>query len=97
VKYLKGTMYGTTYLGGGAYDSGTFFSITPNGTETVLHSFCDGCYPSTRVIDVNGVLCGTTKQGGQGFGTVFTITRLARRRCCTRSTLAATELIRKRA
>lgn len=78
---LKGTLYGTT-SGGGANclssgGCGTVFSITPSGTETVLHSFSgsDGQYPNGRLIDVKGTLYGTTSLGGiSGDGTVFKIT-----------------------
>ena len=45
---VKGTLYGTT-RGGGPNKSGTVFSITPSGTETVVHSFgsgSDGVSPS---------------------------------------------------
>ena len=36
---LNGTMYGTTSTGGGGSRLGTVYSITPSGTETVLHTF----------------------------------------------------------
>jgi uncharacterized repeat protein (TIGR03803 family) len=78
---IKHTLYGTT-KGGGAYGDGTVFSITPTGTETVLHSFdgSDGKYPVATLLNVNGTLYGTTKEGGAyrgtgyGDGTVFSIT-----------------------
>ena len=34
----KGNLYGTTPYGG-AYESGTVFKLTPDGKETVVHSF----------------------------------------------------------
>ena len=80
--YLDGTFYGTTYYGG-AYAPGCIFSIhiTRGGhvTETLLHSFSgpDGDYPIAGLIDVKGVLYGTTVSGGEGSngrGTVFSIT-----------------------
>ena len=84
--YFKGTLYGTTRQGG-AYDAGTVFSITPSGTETVLHSFMgdkDGALPEARLIVRNGTLYGTTRFHGNGCphvrtysggcGTVFSIT-----------------------
>jgi uncharacterized repeat protein (TIGR03803 family) len=88
LKSLKGTLYGTTTLGGGSANCtqgcGTVFSVTPDGTETVLHFFVggsDGDAPNGSLIDVDGVLYGTTYAGGdpncnQGFGcgTVFSIT-----------------------
>jgi uncharacterized repeat protein (TIGR03803 family) len=77
----KHILYGTTAVGG-AYDDGTVFSITPAGTETVLHSFSgvDGDAPEATVLNVNGTLYGTTVTGGNlkcktyfggGCGTVF--------------------------
>jgi uncharacterized repeat protein (TIGR03803 family) len=74
---IKGTLYGTT-SGGGANCCGTVFSITPSGTETVLHSFGgsgDGAYPYAGLINVNGTLYGTTARGGaNNDGTVFSLT-----------------------
>jgi uncharacterized repeat protein (TIGR03803 family) len=65
---------------------GTVYSITPSGTETVLHSFKgakDGAIPAARLIVLNGTLYGTTSDAfgsakcpGQGCGTVFSITPL---------------------
>jgi uncharacterized repeat protein (TIGR03803 family) len=88
--YFKGTLYGTTGNGGvyNCYTApigcGTVYSITPSGTETVLHSFKggkDSAYPQARLIVRNGTLYGTTahvygsqKCPGQGCGTVFSIT-----------------------
>lgn len=77
---VHGTLYGTTSRGGGgSCGCGTAFSITPGGTETVLHSFggspSDGADPESSLINVNGTLYGTTYQGGTyGFGTVFALT-----------------------
>jgi uncharacterized repeat protein (TIGR03803 family) len=79
---VKGTLYGTTHSGG-ANAGGTVFSITPSGTETVLHSFGgsgDGEYPFADLFNVSGMLYGTTMDGGAygsgsyGSGTVFAIT-----------------------
>jgi uncharacterized repeat protein (TIGR03803 family) len=79
---VKGTLYGTTL--DGPYDfcgesgCGTVFSITPSGKETVLHSFGssgDGTNPLAGLINLNGMLYGTTGSGGaKGDGTVFAIT-----------------------
>ncbi|MBV8344799.1 MAG: hypothetical protein JO190_07375 [Candidatus Eremiobacteraeota bacterium] len=80
---VKGTLYGTT-AGGGAYHCGlvgmlcgTVFSITPGGTEKVLHSFGsrrDGAAPKAELLDVHGTLYGTTFYGGKRqLGTVFRI------------------------
>jgi uncharacterized repeat protein (TIGR03803 family) len=78
---VKGTLYGTTQVGG-THDSGSVYSInTTTGAETVLYSFqggTDGLWPNTSFIDVKGTLYGTTSlgggtgcQGGEGCGTVF--------------------------
>jgi uncharacterized repeat protein (TIGR03803 family) len=88
--YFNGTFYGTTQEGGvhdcpdTAPGCGTVYSITPSGTETVLHSFKggnDGAGPLARLIKRNGTLYGTTTLGGGemcysslGCGTVFSIT-----------------------
>jgi len=87
---VNGTLYGTTYFGGitGCYlgGCGTVFSFDPGtGTETVLYSFCsqtdctDGDQPNGGLVDVNGILYGTTSRGGaacnSGYncGTVFSV------------------------
>jgi uncharacterized repeat protein (TIGR03803 family) len=75
---VGGTLYGTTAQGG-AVNAGTVFSITPQGVETLLHSFGasgDGAGPSASLLDVGGTLYGTTEDGGDhNAGTVFSITR----------------------
>jgi uncharacterized repeat protein (TIGR03803 family) len=75
---VNGTLYGTTSAGGTTNNAGTVFSITPSGTETVLHNFdfagSGGAAPVAGLIDVNGTLYGTTSAGGHGAGTVFSIT-----------------------
>jgi uncharacterized repeat protein (TIGR03803 family) len=74
---VNGTLYGTTTFGGASGD-GTVYSITPSGTETILHSFTnnpDGSLPTKPLLNVNGTLYGTTFAGGTyGDGTVFSIT-----------------------
>lgn len=96
---VGGTLYGTTSAGGlypcntGAYNGcGTVFSVTPDGTEKVLHSFgygTDGRNPLASLIEVKGKLYGTTYQGGSngncdfyysGCGTVFVITPVGKER-----------------
>lgn len=79
---VNGLLYGTTALGG-ASNEGTVFTVNRSGgAERVLHSFQgspDGAVPYAGLIDVNGVLYGTTGSGGvnacysptQGCGTVF--------------------------
>ncbi len=94
-----GNFYGTTYDGGaganpsngdGVHAGGTVFKITPTGTLTTLHSFCnqtgttsygattclDGDKPKGKLIQANdGNFYGTTSDGGaNGAGTVFKIT-----------------------
>lgn len=75
---MQGTLYGTT-PNGGKYGDGTVYSITPSGLETVLHSFGgqsgDGASPLAALVSVNGILYGTTPNGGvHGDGTVYSIT-----------------------
>jgi uncharacterized repeat protein (TIGR03803 family) len=74
---VKGTLYGTTALGG-ANDDGTVFSVTTSGKETVLHHFGgsrDGSRPYEGLINIEGTLYGTTELGGANDdGTVFSIT-----------------------
>lgn len=73
-----GNLYGTTARGG-TKDAGTVFRVTPDGTETVIHSFCtaagceDGNFPLAGLImDGSGNLYGTTQDGGtRGDGNVF--------------------------
>lgn len=80
---VNGTLYGTTYSGGGTgcYEEtgcGTVFAITTSGKERVLHRFRggrrDGWYPEANLIDVDGTLYSTTVSGGARHeGTVFTV------------------------
>ncbi len=78
-----GNFYGTTDAGG-VFDPGTVFEITPDGIETVLHSFSsgngstDGTFPQAGLIqDANGDFYGTTYNGGlNGLGTVFKLTNV---------------------
>ena len=83
---LGGTLYGTT-LGGGSANCmetcGTVFSVNiKTGAEKVLHAFrggSDGAGPQANLINVGGVLYGTSDYGGGsanctlGCGTVFSI------------------------
>jgi len=84
---VNGTLYGTTEFGGaygyGSYGYGTVFEINKSGNEAVLHNFGrphDGAVPSAGLINVSGVLYGTTWTGGTGCnseggcGVVFEIT-----------------------
>ncbi len=75
----NGVLYGTTYTGGGSSNCsqgcGTIFSVTPGGTEHVVHAFkggTDGRGPLAPVIFVSSELYGTTGGGGKnGTGTIF--------------------------
>ncbi|HXM40291.1 MAG TPA: choice-of-anchor tandem repeat GloVer-containing protein [Bryobacteraceae bacterium] len=80
VQAADGDLYGTT-SGGGAFDYGTVFKITPNGTLTTLYSFCaqfvgGGCPDANPdgglVQGADGNFYGTV--GGAEGGTVFKIT-----------------------
>jgi len=88
---LKGTLYGTTATGGSGQGCGssggcgTVFGVTTAGKERVLHSFAggfsnDGATPIAGLVEVDGMLYGTTEGGGSGQGsyggggTVFSLT-----------------------
>ncbi len=76
--YVNKTLYGTT-SSGGTNNDGTVFEIGPTGSNySVLYSFqggADGAYPFGGLTESNGVLYGTTQQGGaHNLGTVFAIT-----------------------
>ncbi|MEJ0048747.1 MAG: choice-of-anchor tandem repeat GloVer-containing protein [Rhodospirillales bacterium] len=75
---VSGTLYGTTFTGGTS-GFGTVFSVTPAGVETVVHSFAyqgaGGAEPVAPLLNVHGVLYGTTQWGGTfGSGTLFRMT-----------------------
>jgi uncharacterized repeat protein (TIGR03803 family) len=66
----NGILYGTTF-GGGAAGGGTIYRFDPaSGQETLLYSFSSGgltgSSPAAGLIYRNGVLYGTTQEGGQG-------------------------------
>ncbi len=77
-----GNLYGTTDFGG-AENKGVVFKLAPDGTHTVLHSFCslpscsDGAYPNGSLLaGADGNFYGVTRQGGLwncefGCGLVF--------------------------
>ncbi len=76
---VGGVLYGTTSEGGDANNDGTVFKITTSGTESVIYRFAggsDGSHPQSALTNVNGILYGTTVEGGdaKGDGTVFEIT-----------------------
>ena len=56
---------------------GTVYSVNSDGAVSVLYSFADGAdasQPIAGLIDVNGVLYGTTQSGGFGDGAVYSVT-----------------------
>lgn len=86
---VNGKLYATTVFGG-AYGLGAVFALDPKtGKEKVIHSFCsdakgyrcvDGSLPVGGLVDVNGILYGTTQEGGvngcdseTGCGIVYSI------------------------
>ncbi len=89
---MNGTLYGTTEGGGANCETsggcGTVYGITTGGVVTILYEFkggSDGAHPVASLVDVNGVLYGTTREGGNyacykyqsqriGCGTVFSVT-----------------------
>lgn len=91
---VNGTLYGTTVNGGKYKEPsacfgftgvgcGVVYSISTTGTKKVLHYFLgqnsgDGDEPAYDLIDVKGMLYGTTSIGGtcgsQSSGTVYSIT-----------------------
>lgn len=83
----SGMFFGTTTFGGNTacpVGCGIVYSMTPAGSEFVLHSFSggsDGEYPSGSLINAHGGIYGTTASGGdlkcdkgRGCGTVFLVT-----------------------
>jgi uncharacterized repeat protein (TIGR03803 family) len=75
---VKGTLYGTASGVDGL--GGMVFSLDLNtGAEKTVYGFCsqpnctDGEYPQSNLIDVKGKLYGTTYEGGNNNGTVFSI------------------------
>ncbi|MBS0394307.1 MAG: hypothetical protein JSR54_06735 [Proteobacteria bacterium] len=80
VRASDGTLYGTTYTGGGN-NLGTVWKLATDGTLTLLHAFAgagssDGAYPRAGLmLASDGNLYGTTSGGGaHNAGTVFSVT-----------------------
>jgi uncharacterized repeat protein (TIGR03803 family) len=74
-----GNYYGTT-AGGGSFDAGTVFCMTPDGQETLIHQFAtgsvtDGSSPLGGIVaGRDGTFFGATQFGGtSGLGTVFQV------------------------
>jgi uncharacterized repeat protein (TIGR03803 family) len=67
---IGGVFYGTTLYGGEPNSLGTVFSLDKKtGAEKVLYAFQggdDGLGPYAALVDLNGVLYGTTIYGGPG-------------------------------
>lgn len=88
---MDGVLYGTTQNGGvkscglSGLGCGVLFSLDPDtGAEKVVYTFCsqqncaDGAGPSPNLLKANGLLYGTTFNGGDtyctlGCGTVYSI------------------------
>jgi uncharacterized repeat protein (TIGR03803 family) len=75
---MNGVLFGTTGIGG-KDNEGTVFAVTTAGTERVIYRFSGGAYGGSvdpnDLIDVNGVLYGTTGDSGEYIaGTVFAVT-----------------------
>ncbi len=78
---VGGLLYGTTQYGGSSACTGgcgTVFAVATSGVETMLYAFkggADGANPTAGLINVGGILYGTTYYGGgiNNYGTVFTI------------------------
>jgi len=78
-----GVLYGTTAPGSGGDSAGTVYSLTPPAsaggiwTLTTLYSFGavyqDGVGPHGVLLGSDGKLYGTTSDGGDGFGTVYSL------------------------
>lgn len=69
---VKGTLYGTTSVGGHTRFGGTVFAVDPkSGAETVLY-FSDD-QPGAGLINVKGTLYGTTQGYDGAPGTVFAL------------------------
>jgi uncharacterized repeat protein (TIGR03803 family) len=79
VQGADGSFYGTTLAGGGAQNAGVIFRVAPDGTFTVLHTFCalancaDGSWPVAGLLQsTDGSFYGTTSLGGaSNGGTIF--------------------------
>jgi uncharacterized repeat protein (TIGR03803 family) len=84
--YVNGRLYGTTAYGGDVTDCtgynpgcGTVFQFNPStGAEKVLYSFTGDGNPNAALLDVNGLLYGTTSAGSGCCGTVFSVNLKAR-------------------
>jgi uncharacterized repeat protein (TIGR03803 family) len=78
---VDGNLYGTAAGSGNSHRIfwGTIFKLGLSGKETILHRFHndgrDGTFPSSRLLNFNGELYGTTGTGGaHDAGIVFSLT-----------------------
>ena len=72
--FYNGMLWGTTMYGGPNQNLGTMFNVTLDGHETVVHEFgkgSDGNTPSAPLIQLNGIIYGTTLFGSVTQGTLF--------------------------
>ncbi|MGI8967248.1 MAG: choice-of-anchor tandem repeat GloVer-containing protein [Limisphaerales bacterium] len=77
-----GNVYGTTRFGGDlrggtSFGAGTVFRMTPEGllTTLVIFNYTNGAGSSRRMIQASdGLLYGSTAEGGIGHGTIFKMT-----------------------
>jgi uncharacterized repeat protein (TIGR03803 family) len=76
----SGNIYGETHNGGAESNAGVVYELTPQGGETVLHTFCEesGCPDGAGaygglIMDSSGNLFGATAGGGNEYdgGTLF--------------------------
>jgi uncharacterized repeat protein (TIGR03803 family) len=83
IQGTDGLLVGTTSGGGALAPRGTVFSLSPGGTETLLHDFTGGVGPSTDGYGIgspviqasDGNFYGTAYQGGAfGYGCVYKVT-----------------------
>ena len=80
---VNGALYGTSSDGGSGStrvcggSCGFVFRVDTNGSATVLHNFTggptDGANPAAGLVNEKGLLYGTTWLGGDGYGTVYSI------------------------
>lgn len=73
---FNGVLYGGAQGGGGFWGVGGVYSVTPAGTETVVHSFShtDGATPVGNLLPVGNSLYGATAAGDNSNGEIFSIT-----------------------
>ncbi|MGO8795842.1 MAG: choice-of-anchor tandem repeat GloVer-containing protein [Candidatus Sulfotelmatobacter sp.] len=85
IQAANGNLYGSAY-GGGQFNAGTLFEITPAGVFSVVHAFCslancaDGKWPQFAPVQgSDGNLYGTTSDGGSaGAGVLYDLTTSGR-------------------